>query len=129
MAAQPQCEPSLAGASSCLSDRAKLSVLRKKLARRVSPDRSQIFRCSFQLAFLLLNVWLSAAFYSWVRQIETGPHDRTAIRPPGIEGWLPIAGLMKRFQSGLEELVWVQLGHWYCRPVMCISRVAGKGWK
>lgn len=67
---------------------------RKKLIRRVVPDRSQIYRRGFQIAFLLLNVWLGSLFYLWVRGFETGTHDRTMARPAGVEGWLPIAGLM-----------------------------------
>ena len=67
---------------------------RKKLIRRTSRDYSQILRRSFQLAFLLLNVWIGAAFYFWVRGLETSAHDRAMLRPAGVEGWLPIAGLM-----------------------------------
>src|SRR4051794_1673828 len=72
----------------------RLSILRKKLIRRAVPDRSQVYRRSFQIAFLLLNGWIGAAFYVWVRGFETGSHLRSAIRPAGVEGWLPIAGLM-----------------------------------
>ena len=71
-----------------------LSTLRKKLVRRASPDYSQALRRTFQFAFLLLNAWLGGVFYFWVRHIETGTHDRTMLRPAGVEGWLPIAGLM-----------------------------------
>lgn len=67
---------------------------RKKLVRRVEPDRSQLFRRSFQIAFLLLNLWIGGAFYFWVRGFEMGTHDRNSLRPAGVEGWLPIAGLM-----------------------------------
>jgi len=67
---------------------------RKKLVRRAHPDRSQLLRRGFQCAFLLLNVWIGAAFYVWVRAFETGNHLRTATRPAGVEGWLPIAGMM-----------------------------------
>ena len=73
---------------------ARLSALRKKLIRRAQPDYSQSLRRSFQFAFLLLNVWLGGSFYFWVRHLETGTHDRTMLRPAGVEGWLPIAGLM-----------------------------------
>ncbi|HTT22743.1 MAG TPA: 4Fe-4S binding protein [Candidatus Sulfotelmatobacter sp.] len=66
----------------------------KKLIRRIHPDCSQLLRRSFQSAFLLLNVWIGAAFYVWVRGFETGTHLRTATRPAGVEGWLPIAGMM-----------------------------------
>jgi polyferredoxin len=72
----------------------KLSTLRKKLVRRAVPDHSQALRRAFQFAFLLLNAWLGGAFYFWVRHLETGTHDRTMLRPAGVEGWLPIAGLM-----------------------------------
>jgi polyferredoxin len=63
-----------------------------RLRRRVA-DRSQTWRHSFQVVFLLLNLALGAQFYLWVRQIEAGSPLRVS-RPPGIEGWLPIAGLM-----------------------------------
>jgi len=72
----------------------RLLILRKKLIRRALPDHSQQFRRSFQLAFLLLNLWLGASFYFWVRHFETGSHERSGTRPAGVEGWLPIAGLM-----------------------------------
>jgi polyferredoxin len=67
---------------------------KKKLIRRVGVDRSQWYRRSFQGAFLLLNLWLGAKFYFWVRQFEDGFVDANFRRPPGVEGWLPIAGLM-----------------------------------
>jgi polyferredoxin len=67
---------------------------RKKLVRRTDRDYSQIFRRSFQLGFLLLNVWLGAIFYFWVRGLERGASQSAALPPAGVEGWLPIAGLM-----------------------------------
>jgi polyferredoxin len=66
---------------------------KKKLVRRTDRDRSQITRRSFQAAFLLLNVWIGGIFYFWVRQIETEGATNWQ-RPAGVEGWLPIAGLM-----------------------------------
>ncbi len=53
-----------------------------------------MLRRSIQLAFLFLNVWLGVAFYFWVRRMETGAPGRIVVRPAGVEGWLPIAGLM-----------------------------------
>jgi polyferredoxin len=72
---------------------------RKKLVRRTSPDHSQTLRRIFQSAFLILNLWLGATFYFWVRRLEAGVSDSTTAhqmmpRPAGVEGWLPIAGLM-----------------------------------
>jgi len=63
-----------------------------KVQRRAI-DRSQRLRRGVQFGFAALNVWIAAEFYLWVRQYETGgPVDH--IRPPGVEGWLPIAGLL-----------------------------------
>jgi len=78
---------------------AAISVLtakspRKKLVRRAEPDRSQGLRHSFQFAFLLLNVYLGVTFYFWVRQFETNRFRTSLTRPAGVEGWLPIAGMM-----------------------------------
>jgi polyferredoxin len=67
---------------------------KKKLIRRMGADHSQLFRRGFQVAFLILNLVLGAKFYFWVRQFEVGVIDANLRRPPGVEGWLPIAGLM-----------------------------------
>ena len=68
--------------------------VKKVLTRRSDIDYSQRLRLAFQLAFLALNVWIGAEFYAWVRFIETNGATRAASRPPGVEGWLPIAALM-----------------------------------
>jgi polyferredoxin len=67
---------------------------RKKLLKRAAPDRSQALRHVFQLMFLALNVWIAAEFYLFVRFYETGGRTVWVPRPPGVEGWLPIASLM-----------------------------------
>jgi len=67
---------------------------KKKLIRRSSGDRSQTIRLAVQLAFVALNLWLGVQFYLWVRYFETGGATRWVTRPAGVEGWLPIAGLM-----------------------------------
>ena len=66
---------------------------KKKLIRRTQRDYSQRLRHSFQYAFLLWNVYLGGLFYIWVRQFETGMTSSVS-RPAGVEGWLPIAGMM-----------------------------------
>ncbi len=65
----------------------------QKFARRHG-DRSQIVRQSFQIAFVLINLWIGVRFYQWVRHYETGGATPHVSRPPGVEGWLPIASLM-----------------------------------
>jgi polyferredoxin len=66
---------------------------KKRFIRRRG-DRSQLMRRTVQAAFLLLNLWIGARFYFFVRYYETGGHGALVARPPGVEGWLPIAGLM-----------------------------------
>ena len=56
---------------------------KKKLIRALEKDRSQLYRRSFQGAFLLLNLWLGAKFYFWVRQFEAGAGATSLHRPPG----------------------------------------------
>jgi len=67
---------------------------KKKLVRRTDRDYSQPLRRSFQFAFLLMNVWLGGLFYMWVRHFETAGQTRAVARPAGVEGFLPIAGMM-----------------------------------
>lgn len=69
------------------------SLPRKALHRRTSLDRSQITRHIVQVAFALLNLWIGVQFWLWVRSIELGGAVQGS-RPAGVDGWLPIAGLM-----------------------------------
>jgi len=46
------------------------------------------------LAFLVLNVAIGLQFWAFVRFFEAGGGGVYLPRPGGIEGWLPIAGLM-----------------------------------
>jgi polyferredoxin len=66
----------------------------KKKFQRRRGDRSQLVRHAVQAAFLLLNLWIGARFYFFVRYYETGGASIAMPRPAGVEGWLPIAGLM-----------------------------------
>jgi polyferredoxin len=76
------------------SQPARHSNPKKKLVRRIGRDYSQVVRRSFQAAFLLLNIYLGVVFYVWVRHFETNAHATPLARPAGVEGWLPIAGMM-----------------------------------
>ncbi len=67
---------------------------RKKPLRRRAADHSQRVRHAFQIAFLLLNVVLGGELYLWVKQLSTPGATLSAAHPAGVEGWLPIAGLM-----------------------------------
>lgn len=67
-------------------------MARAYLKRLAEPILS--VRCGVQAAFLALNVWIGVQFYLWVRYFELGGAGVHVSRPPGIEGWLPIASLM-----------------------------------
>ncbi|HLG98997.1 MAG TPA: 4Fe-4S binding protein [Bryobacteraceae bacterium] len=66
----------------------------KKSFLRAGPDRTQTTRQAVQLAFLALNIWIGIEFYRFVLYYETDGQAGLPQRPPGIEGWLPIASLM-----------------------------------
>ena len=74
---------------------AKPTLERKKLVRRDSRDLSQPIRRAIQIVFFVLNVWIGVQFYLWVRWTESGGQSAPVSRPAGVEGWLPIEGLMQ----------------------------------
>ena len=67
---------------------------KKPLIRRFGRDTSQRTRHFVQGFFMLLNGWIGIQFYLWARYYERGGVGLSVPRPPGVEGWLPIAGLM-----------------------------------
>jgi ferredoxin len=67
---------------------------KRPLIRRFAADRSQRIRRTMQAVFLVLNAWLGLQFVLWVRYFERGGEGLYLPRPAGVEGWLPIAGLM-----------------------------------
>src|SRR5215813_8284655 len=67
---------------------------KKKLIRRLVADHSQRIRLAVQVAFILLNAFIGVEFYRFVRFYESGASGNPFSRPAGVEGYLPIAGLM-----------------------------------
>ena len=66
----------------------------KKSIQRARTLPWQRVRQAVQAAFLLVNAWIAIQFYVWVRYFERGGTGLYLPRPAGVEGWLPIAGLM-----------------------------------
>jgi polyferredoxin len=64
----------------------------KKTFRRRDRDGSQLLRRILQVSFILVNLYIGLGFWRFVRHLETG--GPAVSRPAGVEGWLPIAGLM-----------------------------------
>lgn len=52
------------------------------------------WRKATQWLLMAINIYIGVTFYYWVRYYETGGTSLYVSRPGGIEGWLPIAGLM-----------------------------------
>ena len=75
-------------------DGTRVARKKKTLIRRSKPDRSQRIRHTVQWLFVALNGWLGVQFLIWVRYFDHGGRSLYVSRPAGIEGWLPIAGLM-----------------------------------
>jgi polyferredoxin len=67
---------------------------RKKLVRRAGRDWSQPLRRLIQALFFALNFFLGLQFVLFVRYFESGGQTLHVARPPGVEGYLPIAGMM-----------------------------------
>lgn len=54
----------------------------------------QPLRISVQVGFLLFMVWLGVCFYQFVQSVSAGITTSMAVRPDGIDGFLPISGLL-----------------------------------
>jgi polyferredoxin len=103
----------------------------KRELRRAAPDHSQAIRRSVQLAFLALNLWIAAEFYLFVRYFETAGTALRLSRPPGVEGWLPVAAMMNlkallvtgqfpvMHAAGMFLLAAFMLGSWLFRKSFC----------
>ncbi len=57
-------------------------------------EQPLFMRRVIQGVFLALNIWIAVQFVFFVRYFESGGQAAQVPRPPGVEGWLPIAGLM-----------------------------------
>lgn len=68
--------------------------IKKSFTRRLRKDRSQSIRRTVQFLFFTLNVWIATEFVLWVRFFESQGRTHFVERPAGVDGWLPIAGLM-----------------------------------
>jgi polyferredoxin len=110
--------------------------VKKKLMRRAGVDRSQALRRTVQALFLALNVWIGVQFYAWVRYYETSGQSAFASRPPGVEGWLPIASLMnlkvlvetgampRLHPAGMFLLIAFQVSRWRGGRCACVKVAA-----
>ncbi|MGA9529148.1 MAG: 4Fe-4S binding protein [Terriglobales bacterium] len=68
---------------------------RKKLQRRQGRDISHQIRLAVQIAFAALSLWIGFQFYLFVLWAESNGQTAAVSRPAGVEGWLPIEGMMQ----------------------------------
>ncbi|MFA7405686.1 MAG: 4Fe-4S binding protein [Pelobacteraceae bacterium] len=54
----------------------------------------QPLRMLVQWGFLLFMIWLGVSFYRFVLAVSSGVNGTMAVRPDGIDGFLPISGLL-----------------------------------
>ncbi len=74
-----------------------VSVPSTKPKPNLKPKRAYHFwtwRRGVQVGFALLNVVLCVQFYFFVKAAQTTTAGPLPLRPPGVEGWLPISGMM-----------------------------------
>jgi polyferredoxin len=69
--------------------RPKKPLVQRKPRKRILP-----YRLIVQVSFALLNIYLGFRFYQFVQAARTTAEGSLPSRPPGVEGWLPISGLM-----------------------------------
>ncbi len=65
----------------------------KKKIEKADGFRIQPIRRLVQVGFLLVIIWIGVEFTLFVHQLEQGKPP-TISRPPGVEGFLPISGLI-----------------------------------
>ena len=73
-------------------DRDGSAAVLKGRAYRARRQRIRLLRHAVQGLFLALVLWIGFDFVRWVRGLEAG--RIVGSRPPGVDGFLPISGLM-----------------------------------
>jgi polyferredoxin len=74
----------------------ELTVLSQevKTPKRRKRKRAWPWRRTVQIGFAVLNLALGWQFYRFAHAAQTTTSGPLPTRPPGVEGWLPISGLM-----------------------------------
>lgn len=71
------------------------NIRKSKPALKPNHKKSWLsYRRGVQIAFALLNVLLGIQFYRFVVAAQTTTSGPLPTRPPGVEGWLPISGML-----------------------------------
>jgi len=61
---------------------------------RNTERRIHRLRFAVQVAFALVCIWVGVQFHFFIKYLDSGGSGAFANRPPGVEGFLPIASLM-----------------------------------
>lgn len=95
---------------------------------RNSAKPIQKYRLAIQIAFALLCIWIGIEFHFFVGAIEAGDPTNLPVRPPGVEGFLPISSLMSLYYFFLTGLVHPAhpAGMFILAAIIILSVVFGK---
>lgn len=66
----------------------------RKKALRIGEARTSVYRLAVQVAFALVSIAIGVQFARYVEAARTTTAGPLPVRPPGVEGYLPISGLM-----------------------------------
>lgn len=62
-------------------------------------------RLLVQIGFAALCIWIGIEFHGFVRYIESAGIEPYAVRPPGVDGFLPISSLMSLYYFILTGII------------------------
>jgi polyferredoxin len=100
----------------------------KKPVVKNREKKVQTFRFAVQIAFVLLCAWIGVEFYFFTRYLESGGTSTLVQRPPGAEGFLPIASLMSLYYWIVSGAVhpYHPAGLFILVAILAVSWVFGK---
>lgn len=100
----------------------------KKPVVKNREKKVQTVRFAVQIAFVLLCVWIGVEFYFFTRYLESGGTTAFVQRPPGAEGFLPIASLMSLYYWLVSGVIhpYHPAGLFILVAILAVSWVFGK---
>ena len=95
---------------------------------KVKTFKVRDFRFYVQTAFTLLCVWIGVEFYFFIKFLNSGGAGESVLRPPGVDGFLPISSFMSFYlflRTGEINLIH-PAGFFIFTAIVIVSLVFGK---
>ena len=95
---------------------------------KVKTFKLRDFRFYVQTAFTLLCVWIGVEFYFFIKFLNSGGAGESVLRPPGVDGFLPISSFMSFYlflRTGEINLIH-PAGFFIFTAIVIVSLVFGK---